>query len=112
MFRRADDTSHTYFGELVEEGWVGEEEVVVAGQQNLVLGVEGETYQTFSAGRGTVGDTSLSLWVEDGRAVIFLFEARWIDPCTLEVILYHRLYSRSDRRIDFDMLHITGCLKS
>ena len=52
MFRRADDTSHTYYGELVDEGWGG---VVVAGQQNLVLGVEGETYQTFSAGRGTVG---------------------------------------------------------
>ena len=24
----------------------------------------------------------------------------------------HRLYSGRDTRIDFDMLHITGCLKS
>ena len=62
MFRRADDTSHTYYGELVEEGWG----VVVAGQHHLVLGVEGETYQTFSAGRGTVGDTSL-FFVGGGR---------------------------------------------
>ena len=61
------------------------------------------------------------------HSLLMLFSKKkflWIDPCTLEVILcsafsvffvfltLHRLYSGHDMRIDFDMLHITGCLKS